>query len=374
MNTATTPGKGRHQPITRVAVLWAHVTGYLQAALRALLADETVRLLVVQSAEEPNARFDVFSHERCDFINITEQSLEATNWLAKLQAFAPEIALITGNPYPHYLQAARRLHAQGAITVWANDRILRVPLRDAYQIVLGRIGRRWRFYDAAFVPGYAATQYARAIGFPEARIFQGLYTCDTALYHPVGLARHSDASTPPWPRVFLFLGQWIERKGVDILIEAYQRYRRATDAPWELWCAGAGPLAHLLTAQEGVKLLGFLSPQACAEVMGQVGALVLPSRWDHWGVVIHEATCAGLPVITTNRCYAAVELVQTGYNGYVVDVGNVSSLTHALLWCSRPAQAQTMGKNSLRLSYRFTPELFAWQVLENIPALVRPVL
>lgn len=374
MNTATTPGKSRHKPITRVAVLWAHVTGYLQAALQALLADEAIRLLVIQNAGETNARFDVFSHERCEFIEIAEQSPEATNWMAWLQAFAPEIALITGNPYPHYLHAARLLHAQGAITVWANDRILRVPLRDAYQMALGRIGRRWRFYDAAFVPGYAATQYARAIGFPEARIFQGLYTCDTALYHPVGLARYSDVQNPTWPRVFLYLGQFIERKGVDVLIRAYQRYREVCDAPWELWCAGAGPLEHLFAAQEGVKRLGFLSPQACAEVMGQVGALVLPSRWDHWGVVIHEATCAGLPVITTNRCYVAVELVQTGYNGYVVDVGNEQDLMYALLSCSDLARAQEMGKNSLRLSYRFTPELFAWQVLENIPSIVYTAL
>jgi glycosyltransferase involved in cell wall biosynthesis len=374
MNTAAALEKDKPKKITRVAVLWAHVTGYLQAALRALLADEAVRLLVIQNAREINARFNTFSHERCDFIGIAEQSPEATNWMDRLQAFAPEVAIITGNPYPRYLQAARILHEQGTITVWANDRILRVPMRDAYQMALGRIGRRWRFYDAAFVPGYAATQYARSIGFPEALISQGLYTCDTALYHPVGLARHSDVQNTAWPRVFLFLGQFIERKGVDILIRAYQRYREVCSTPCELWCAGAGPLEHLFTAQEGVKLLGFLSPQACAEVMGQVGALVLPSRWDHWGVVIHEATCAGLPVITTNRCYAAIELVQTGYNGYVVDVGNVPDLTHALLSCSEPARAQEMGKNSLRLSYRFTPELFAWQVLENIPPMVRAAL
>ena len=255
-----------------------------------------------------------------------------------------------------------------------SDRILRVPLRDAYQMVLGRLGRRWRWYDAAFVPGYAATQYARSIGFPEARVFQGLYTCDTGLYRPVGLARHSNTQNTTWPRVFLYLGQFIERKGVDILIQAYRRYREISSDPWELWCAGAGPLEHLFVAQEGVKLLGFLSPQACAEVMGRAGVLVLPSRWDHWGVVIHEATCAGLPVITTNRCYAAVELVQTGYNGYVVDVGNVSELAHALKLCSDPGRARSMGENSLRLSYRFSPELFAWQVLEHIPSTVRAVI
>jgi glycosyltransferase involved in cell wall biosynthesis len=359
--------------IHRIAVLWAHVTGYLQAALHALLADPTVRLLVIQNAGEINARFDILAHEHCEFISIAEQSSAAMHWLSSLQAFAPHLAIITGNLYPHYLHAARMLHEQGAMTVWANDRILRVPLRDAYQVALGRIRRRWRFYDAAFVPGYAATQYARSIGFPEARIFQGLYTCDTGLYQPTGLVRHNDVQNTAWPRVFLFLGQFIERKGVDVLIRAYQSYRERSDAPWELWCAGAGLLEHLFMGQAGVKMLGYLSPQACAEVMGQVGALVLPSRWDHWGVVIHEATCAGLPVITTQRCYAAIELVQTGYNGYVVDVGSIPGLTHALLSCSESGRAQAMGKNSLRLSYRFSPELFAWQVLENIPATVQSV-
>ena len=57
---------------------------------------------------------------------------------------------------------------------------------------------------------------------------------------------------------------------------------------------------------------------------------VLPTREDIWGLVINEAMACGLPVVTTNKCNAGLQLVKDGVNGYIVDVDDPDSLADSL--------------------------------------------
>jgi glycosyltransferase involved in cell wall biosynthesis len=357
--------------VSRIAVLWEHLTGYTQAALEALLQAGPTRLFVVQRSIEDHARFAPFLRDRCEVISLGADRSATADWLDRLEAFAPELAIVTATKDAGFRRAARRLHARGAIVVWASDVPPRPLWRDLYGVVRSRTGF-CRGYDVAFVSGQKAAEYARRIGFPRNRVFTGLYTCDTRLFRTVGLERHASGASEEWPRRFLFVGQFITRKGLDILIDAYRQYRKGTTDPWELWCAGTGPLRSLLDGVEGVRVMGFLTPDECAAAMGRAGALVLPSRIDHWGVVIHEATCAGLPVIASRNCFAAVDLVQDGINGFIFPSGDVPRLAHLLADCASHGRARAMGQESLRLSYRADPDLFAATVLDFIPAALGP--
>ena len=53
---------------------------------------------------------------------------------------------------------------------------------------------------------------------------------------------------------------------------------------------------------------------------------VLPTREDIWGLVINEAMASGLPVISSNRCIAGLELIEEGVNGFIVPVENPKAL------------------------------------------------
>jgi glycosyltransferase involved in cell wall biosynthesis len=77
--------------------------------------------------------------------------------------------------------------------------------------------------------------------------------------------------------------------------------------------------------------------------------------------VIHEATAAGLPVICTPECGAAVHLVQDRYNGFLFAKDNAAALADAISrMASLPQPALVeMSAASVRQSRQFTPERWA---------------
>ena len=57
---------------------------------------------------------------------------------------------------------------------------------------------------------------------------------------------------------------------------------------------------------------------------------MLPTREDIWGLVVNEAMAFGLPVITTDRCVAGLELVENGVTGYIVPVEDADALAEKM--------------------------------------------
>ena len=79
-----------------------------------------------------------------------------------------------------------------------------------------------------------------------------------------------------------------------------------------------------------VHFVGFQSKEDLKKWYQAADAFVLPTREDVWGLVINEAMAQGLPIVTTDRCVAGLELVREGENGYVVPVADVQALAWAI--------------------------------------------
>lgn len=79
------------------------------------------------------------------------------------------------------------------------------------------------------------------------------------------------------------------------------------------------------------KLSDALCKDELREYYNAADLFALMTRGDTWGLVINEAMANGLPVITTKRCVAGVELIKDGENGYIIDVDDTEALVNKIL-------------------------------------------
>ena len=160
-------------------------------------------------------------------------------------------------------------------------------------------------------------------------------------------------------RCFLAIGQFIHRKGFDILLKAAAKLPK--DAG--IYLVGGEPTEEYITLRAelgltNVHFLGFQNKQTLTKYYHAADVFVLPTREDIWGLVINEAMAYGLPVITTDRCVAGVELVEDGVNGYVVPVRDVDTLAEKMN-AMLSADLQAMGRASLEKIQPYTIENMA---------------
>ena len=120
------------------------------------------------------------------------------------------------------------------------------------------------------------------------------------------------------PYRFIFVGQLIKRKKVDLLIKAIAGLRLKK---FELWVVGDGPelenlksLANLLLP-ENVRWFGKLNMSKIGNTIYQADNLVLPSSHDGWGAVTTEALMVGTPVICSDTCGSSLIVKASGVGG-----------------------------------------------------------
>lgn len=139
---------------------------------------------------------------------------------------------------------------------------------------------------------------------------------------------------PQGAKIIGFVGQLDERKGIEILLEAFAAIARKIpeaclllvgegklQSKIEAWCRASN-----LTTK--VILTGFR--EDIPAVMKNIHVLVLPSYWEGFGWVLIEAMAAGKPVVTT-RISSMSEIVQDGRQGFLVPTGDRQSLSRAIM-------------------------------------------
>jgi len=183
------------------------------------------------------------------------------------------------------------------------------------------------------------------------------YCCEVEDYFAIDASDRGTRGT----RSILYCGQLIERKGIDVLLEAFARVAdKLPDATLSL--VGTGPLKDTLIARldprlrERVAFAGFHPVAELPPYFARADLFVLPSRHDGWGVVINQAISAGLPVVASDAVGAAAELVRPDENGYVVPAGDATALADAMFRVlESPATLRRMSQASRQLAQEIRP-------------------
>ena len=164
----------------------------------------------------------------------------------------------------------------------------------------------------------------------------------------------SDSPRATSPLRFIYAGQSSIRKGIPVLIEAWEK-AQLRDA--ELLLVGSWQLAadRLKKLPSGVRFVGPVGPESLRELYRESDVFVFPSFFEGFGLVILEAMACGLPVIASDRS-AGPDILDDAC-GRVVTAGEVEPLTEWLHWFAANRDLLPQMKKAARTK----AESFTWK-------------
>jgi glycosyltransferase involved in cell wall biosynthesis len=294
-----------------------------------------------------------------------------------LSAIKPNVVLCGGYNYLASWSAAR----------WARSH--RVPLllwsestawdrRRGYPLVEFMKARFLKLCAAFVVPGKSSFEYLTDLGILPPRIFTAPNAVDTTLFSSLAeTARRNESQVRSRyhlpSRYFLYVGRLVKDKGVFELLEAYAQLEAEIRRNIGLVFAGTGSDSRKLVERAAkispgaIQFAGFVHREELPEIYALAGALIFPTHSDPWGLVVNEAMACSLPVILTNVAGCASDLVQDGWNGFVIAPRDVAQLTRAMARVAEDSTIQTeMGRRGRERIEANSPDAWANGMLEAV--------
>lgn len=182
-----------------------------------------------------------------------------------------------------------------------------------------------------------------------------------ALVLPAGIS--SDVLLPPDQGgmseddgYLLYLGRVeINNKGLDTLATALQYIEGA-----KLVVVGKGreeQKFRKMTEGLDVEFMGFVSQEKKMDLIRRCSALVLPSRYEGWGIVTLEAAAAGKPVIVSD--IVELDYAVSGGFGISFVTGDAASLADSI----RRLMEDNELRESLGLKAREFVKTYTWEAI-----------
>jgi len=220
--------------------------------------------------------------------------------------------------------------------------------------------------DAVVVPGTKSKEYVLGYGCSEDKIFLAPNIVDNDFYiFECGKIKNEIYNYKLKynllnKNVILYVGRLIKQKGVDYLIESVHLLNKDFNNVC-LIIVGDGPYREELEKHckkinvQNVIFTGWKDGIEKIIYYSIADIFVLPTLNDVWGLVINEAMCCKLPVITT-KFAGCTDMIEDGINGYVIDRANSQQLYISIKKILSDDQLKNrMGSNSLDIiNKRFT--------------------
>ena len=234
----------------------------------------------------------------------------------------------------------------------------------------------YRLADQVLVPSSGTRDLMRSFGIPEERITLTPYCVDNEWWIEQSSRVDRNAARSSWgasaaTTVVLFcakLQPW--KRPLDLR----QAFARANFQDALLIFAGDGPLrgelqeqAAALGVADRVRFLGFVNQTQLPALYTGADLMVLPSRYDAFGVVVNEAMLCGCPVVASDRVGAARDLIAPVAPGFIYPCGDVAALTAIL----QRALSDRRGLAALAEAARL--RMKTWSPRENIAGQIEAI-
>lgn len=389
------------RPVT-LAIHWPRFGPYHIARLEAVqkLEQESMRVVGLEIAssdalygwreETAPTRFERYVvFPECSYDDIPWAKMWQRAYVV-LNVLDPDVLAINGysSADAWVLLAWCRMRGRPAILMsesWAEDAQRDVVTQSIKRLVVGQ-------FAAGLCGGARHRAYLEQLGMDPEQIFAGYDAVDNHYFESEAdrtrrepdLVRHLPGLEEPGP-FFLASSRFIPRKNLDLLLQAYQLYRllvtrqSGTTPLWRLVILGDGEMRCRLEAWvrdkgvEGVTFPGFRQIDELPAYYGLAGAFIHPALREQWGLVVNEAMAAGLPVLVSERCGCAPDLVRPGQNGFTFDPEDARTLSE-LMFCIASGEIDLvkMGKTSRSLISQWGPENFAQGMVDSVAQVLAP--
>lgn len=291
---------------------------------------------------EPEAIYGVTYYKRSKYNN--------SDILALALSLNPDIIYISGWMDKGYLFVTEKMKKRGIPIVTAFDDIWVGSFRQRIGSLVFPFFFK-KYFSHAWVAGSYQFEFAKKMGFKNNEIIYDMLSADTTIFNlnHYLLEKNKDSQ-----KSFLYVGNFRKVKGVDILLEAFDIYLKKYNGNWKLTCVGNGELEPNLKENKNIEVIPFSTSNEIVEISKRNDVFILPSRHDQWGVVVHEFSCIGMPLLLSENVGAKTTFFINGFNGYQFNKNSAEHLAKMMFRFEQldDIDLKKMGKNSQILAQK----------------------
>lgn len=259
---------------------------------------------------------------------------------ARLREGGFDALLVMGWYLKSYMQAILAAKRTGIPVMVRGDSHLDTPRSALKRVVKEFFNPTFmRLFDGALYVGQKSRAFYAHYRYPASKLFHSPHCVDNDWF----AARATAEARAELRRslgirddafVVLFAGKLMPIKRPLEVVVAAARCRTA-DRPVEVMVAGSGELDADLRKCAGelgvpTYMLGLCNQTKMPAAYAAADVLVLPSGGETWGLVVNEALACGRPVIVSDACGCAPDLVADGKAGHVTPLGDVDGIAAAI--------------------------------------------
>jgi glycosyltransferase involved in cell wall biosynthesis len=257
------------------------------------------------------------------------------NLINQIKSWRADAVLVYGWAYDSHLRAIR--HFKNKIPVYFRGDSTLLDVKTGANQLLRSFFLRWVYshVDHAFYVGSNNCAYFKKYGLKAGQLSFAPHAIDNdrfAAEKDEEASRiRSDLGIKPAETLILFAGKFEEKKSPLLLLNAFLTLNMPNT---HLLFVGNGVLEGALktAASKNVHFIAFQNQLAMPALYQACNLFCLPSQGpgETWGLAVNEAMAAGKPVLVSDKCGCAADLVNPGVTGEIFDTGDISSLTKKL--------------------------------------------
>lgn len=351
----------------KMLFLCTRLADYFYQCVKQLVIDSPVEAYIIRYPKDKNAPFKFLDTENIFLLNKKELG-NREEFLDYVKNLSPDLIYSGGWSDKDYTYLCSQWHKK-IPTVVGIDNAWEGNTRQYLGSFLMRRKLK-RTFSNIWVTGIPQYEFARRLGYSHDSILKCLYSANTKTFQGAFPAAQ-EQRMKKYPKKMLYVGRYVAYKQPLLLAKVFDDLLKSGKTNgWSLEFIGEGPLKEELLkySNEKITIKGFCDPADLPNEFAKSGAFCLPSKSEHWGVVVHEAAYVGVPLVLSKTTYAASTFLIENYNGFQFDENNEKELKEVLIKLFNKSEKELLqfSQKSFELSQLVTQEYWAANLMSIV--------